>query len=45
VEEELYTHGVPTYSLTLDANADNYVKRIFGANSHTVVDNVETLPE
>jgi nitric oxide reductase NorD protein len=43
--EELYSKGVLTYCLTLDPNADNYVKRIFGANNYTVVDNVERLPE
>jgi len=43
--EELYTKGILSYCLTLDANADNYVKRIFGANNYTIVDNVEKLPE
>jgi nitric oxide reductase NorD protein len=43
--EELYTRGVMTYCLTLDANADNYVKRIFGANNYTIVDHVQRLPE
>jgi len=43
--EELYTKGVLSYCLTLDPNADNYVKRIFGANNYTVVDNVDKLPE
>ena len=43
--EELYTNGVLTYCLTLDPNADSYVKRIFGANNYTVVDNVDRLPE
>jgi nitric oxide reductase NorD protein len=43
--EELYTRGVMTYCLTLDPNADNYVKRIFGANNYTIVDHVERLPE
>lgn len=43
--EELYGKGVMTYCLTLDPNADNYVKRIFGANNYTVVDNVDRLPE
>jgi nitric oxide reductase NorD protein len=43
--EELYTRGVMTYCLTLDPNADNYVKRIFGANNYTVVDHVQRLPE
>lgn len=43
--EELYSTGVLTYCLTLDPNADDYVKRIFGENNYTVVDNVERLPE
>jgi len=43
--EELYTKGILSYCLTLDPNADNYVKRIFGANNYTVVENVERLPE
>lgn len=43
--EELYGTGVLTYCLTLDPNADSYVKRIFGENNYTVIDNVEKLPE
>ena len=43
--EELYLKGVLTYCLTLDPNADNYVKRIFGANNYTIVDHVDRLPE
>ena len=43
--EELYSKGVMTYCLTLDPNADNYVKRIFGANNYTVIDHVQRLPE
>jgi len=43
--EELYSKGVLSYCLTLDPNADNYVKRIFGANNYTIIDNVERLPE
>jgi hypothetical protein len=43
--EELYSKGVLTYCLTLDPNADNYVKRIFGANNYTIVDHVDRLPE
>lgn len=43
--EELYSKGILTYCLTLDPNADSYVKRIFGANNYTIVDNVEKLPE
>ena len=43
--EELYSQGVLSYCLTLDPNADDYVKRIFGANNYTIIDNVERLPE
>jgi len=43
--EELHTHGVMSYCLTLDPNADSYVKRIFGANNYTIVDHVDRLPE
>ncbi|MDH5228961.1 MAG: nitric oxide reductase activation protein NorD [Gammaproteobacteria bacterium] len=43
--EELYSKGVLSYCLTLDPHADNYVKRIFGENNYTIIDNVERLPE
>lgn len=43
--EELYSKGVLSYCLTLDPLADSYVKRIFGANNYTIIDNVERLPE
>ena len=43
--EELYSSGVLTYCLTLDPNADAYVKRIFGENNYTIIDNVDRLPE
>ena len=43
--EELYGTGVLTYCLTLDPNADSYVKRIFGENNYTIIDNVNKLPE
>jgi hypothetical protein len=43
--EELYSKGVLTYCLTLDPNADSYVKRIFGTNNYTIIDNVQRLPE
>jgi nitric oxide reductase NorD protein len=42
---ELAAQGILTYCLTLDANADRYVKRIFGANNYTIVDHVDRLPE
>jgi len=43
--EELYSSGVLTYCLTLDPHADDYVKRIFGENNYTIIDNVDRLPE
>jgi len=43
--EELYSNGVLSYCLTLDPNADDYVKRIFGSNNYTIIDNVDRLPE
>ena len=43
--EELYSTGVLTYCLTLDPGADDYVKRIFGENNYTIIDNVDRLPE
>lgn len=43
--EELYSQGVQTYCLTLDPKADDYVKRIFGANNYTIIDHVNRLPE
>ena len=43
--EELAAKGVLSYCLTLDANADAYVKRIFGENHYTIVDHVNRLPE
>ena len=43
--EELYANGVLSYCLTLDPNADDYVKRIFGVNNYTIIDHVERLPE
>lgn len=43
--DELYSHGVLSYCLTLDPNADNYVKRIFGESNYTIIDNVDRLPE
>lgn len=43
--DELHSKGILTYCLTLDPNADTYVKRIFGANNYTIVDHVDRLPE
>ena len=43
--DDLAATGVNTYCLTLDPGADSYVKRIFGANNYSIVDNVGRLPE
>ncbi len=43
--EDLATRGIYTYCLTLDAQADRYVERIFGPNRYSIVDHVERLPE
>jgi hypothetical protein len=43
--EELHSQGILSYCLTLDAYADSYVKRIFGENNYTIIDNVQRLPE
>lgn len=43
--EELHGQGIMTYCLTLDADADAYVQRIFGPTRYTIVDHVERLPE
>ncbi|WP_457672954.1 VWA domain-containing protein [Thiolapillus sp.] len=43
--EELASKGVLSYCLTLDPDADHYVKRIFGVNHYTIVDHVDRLPE
>jgi len=43
--EELYAKGILTYCLTLDPDADQYVKRIFGENNYTIIDHVQRLPE
>lgn len=43
--EELHTKGILTYCLTLDPNADRYVRRIFGERHYTIIDHVQRLPE
>lgn len=43
--EELNSQGVLCYCLTLDPEADDYVKRIFGINNYTIVDHMNRLPE
>lgn len=43
--ETLRTQGIQSYCLTLDPEADLYVKRLFGEGRYTVLDQVEQLPE
>ena len=43
--EELHVQGITSYCLTLDPDADAYVKRIFGENRYTIIDHVDRLPE
>jgi len=43
--DELHSKGIMSYCLTLDPDADSYVKRIFGANNYTIIDHVQRLPE
>lgn len=43
--EELHTRGIVTYCLSLDPQADSYVRRIFGETHYTVIDHVQRLPE
>ena len=42
--QELDQQGIYTYCINLDANADDYVRDIFGSR-YTVIDRVESLPE
>ena len=42
--QELDEEGIYTYCINLDANADDYVQKIFG-KQYTVIDKVERLPE
>ena len=43
--KELERKGIFTYCINLDANADDYVADIFGANNYSVIDRIERLPE
>lgn len=43
--EELARAGIATYALSLDAHADEYVERIFGAGRYTVLEHPARLPE
>jgi len=42
--KELSAQGITAYCVSLDAQADGYVREIFGAN-YSVVDHIATLPE
>jgi nitric oxide reductase NorD protein len=42
---ELARVGIATYCISLDAGADEYVTRIFGARNYLVLDHVRRLPE
>ncbi|MFT7466272.1 MAG: nitric oxide reductase NorD protein [Brevundimonas sp.] len=43
--EELRSHGIVTFCISLDPHADEYVARIFGKNRFMVIDNIQKLPE
>ena len=43
--EALGRDGVAAFCVSLDAQADDWVRRIFGAGRYAVVDRVERLPE
>ena len=43
--EELRSHGIVTFCISLDPYADEYVARIFGKNRFMVIDNLQKLPE
>jgi nitric oxide reductase activation protein len=42
--QELGAQGISSYCISLDAQADGYVREIFG-NHYTVIDRVAQLPE
>ncbi len=42
---ELETKGISTFCITLDRQADEYVRPIFGAGRYAIIDRVESLPE
>lgn len=42
--QELSAQGITSYCISLDAQADTYVRTIFG-KQHSVVDRIATLPE
>lgn len=42
--KELNTDDIYTYCISLDSNADEYVRDIFG-NRYSVIDNIQSLPQ
>jgi nitric oxide reductase NorD protein len=43
--ESLTRYGIQAFCMSLDAKADRYVSRVFGAKNYLVVDRLVTLPE
>ena len=43
--EDLRRLGIPTFCMTLDRGADEYVARIFGGRNYLVLDQLKRLPE
>lgn len=43
--DENNRHGIYTYCMSLDPEADRYVTRIFGVRNYIVVDHIRRLPE
>jgi nitric oxide reductase NorD protein len=43
--DELAADGMATFCVSLDARADDYVRRIFGTGRYMVLDHIERLPE
>jgi len=43
--EDLRRFGIPTFCMTLDRGADEYVSRIFGGRNYMVLDQLKRLPE
>jgi hypothetical protein len=43
--DELSSHGIHSYCISLDKKADSYIQDIFGKSGYTVIDHVDKLPE
>lgn len=39
------TVGRPVFCVSVDAKADDYIRRIFGPHGYLVIDNLEQLPQ